>query len=237
MKRSRVLVAAAACCSGSSRIKQTPQAATCTRRDEAAGHALRLRAELEPIIISSGSDSCASGSSVHSAPFHLPFSSFTVSALSTALLPIVFLPLSLQAVSSAAHLRLRRSGALSDLYDSHTDDDATDGECITVTLSGKGCRGLLSITRRGHPAQTSQADENNSGQQFISVRNRVGIPLPFIVTQSGGCTVLPGNGFIPAYGSVTLVAGDDGARARGCGASICVVHELLERSFKSMLLV
>ena len=54
-----------------------------------------------------------------------------------------------------------------------------------------------------------------------------------VVAQSGSGTVLPRNGFIPTCGSVTLVASD----GRGCGASVCVVHELLEQSFKSALLV
>ena len=107
-----------------------------------------------------------------------------------------------------------------------------------MNLSGRGCQGLLSISRHGDAARTLEADQGSGGgHQYISVKNRVGLPLPFVVAQSGSCTVAPVSGFIPAYGSVTLVAGDDGARARGCGASICVVHELLERSFKSMLLV
>jgi hypothetical protein len=166
-------------------------------------------------------------------PFDLPCPFFTVDALSTALLPVVFLPL--QAVTSEARLLLRTSGAPSGQYDSH-DDVSSDDECIAVKVSGRGCQGLLSITRHCDAARKSEADSSGSSQH-ICVKNRVGLPLPFVVAQSGSCTVAPCNGFIPAYGSVTLVAGGGGAWARGCGASICVVRELLQQSFKSTMLV
>ena len=181
-------------------------------------------AELEP-------DACSSSSSVHAMPFDLPFSSFTVDALSTSILPIVFVPL--QVAAAAARLVLRRC------HGHHNDDgddaiDSSDGECITVTLTGRGCRGLLSLSRSD--ASTPAAGQAG-GEQRISLRNRVGMPLPFAVAQSGSCSVVPSSGVIPAYGIVTLVAGSDGGGARGCGASVCVVHEMLERSFKSTLLV
>ena len=118
-----------------------------------------------------------------------------------------------------------------------------------MNLSGRGCQGLLSISRHCDAARTLEADQGSGGghqsdqgsgggHQYISVKNRVGLPLPFVVAQSGSCTVAPVSGFIPAYGSVTLVAGGGGggAWARGCGASICVVRELLQQSFKSTLL-
>jgi hypothetical protein len=193
-------------------------------------HALRLRAELEHISSSSSSD----GSSVHSMPFDLPCPFFTVDALSTALLPVVFLPL--QAVTSEARLLLRTSGAPLVQYDSH-DDESNDDACIAVKVSGRGCQGLLSITRHCDAARKSEEADSSGSSKLICVKNRVGLPLPFVVAQSGSCTVAPCNGFIPAYGSVTLVAGGGGARARGCGASICVVRELLQQSFKSTLLV
>jgi len=105
-------------------------------------------------------------------------------------------------------------------------------------VTGKGCRGLLSLSRTDASACiTEQGGSSSSGQQRINLRNRVGMPLPFVVAQSGCCKVLPSTGVIPAYGCVSLVAGGEWGGAMGCGASVCVVHELLERSFKSTLLV
>ena len=193
---------------------------------------LRLKAELEHAV-SSSSSSGGGSSSVHSFPFDLPYSCFTVDALSTVMLPVVFVPL--EAGTAAARLHLRKSCALAD-DDGDDAADVSDVECAVVSLTGKGCRGLLSISRGCGPALALAPGGGGGGGQVISVRNRVGLPLPFVVTQSGMGSVLPSNGFIPAYGSVTLVAGGD-ARASGCSASICIVRELLERSFRSTLRV
>ena len=172
---------------------------------------------------------------MHSVPFDLPYASFTVDALSTAMLPILFVPL--HAATATARLLLRKSGSVSDTAD-ESDSDGDDVECIAVRVTGKGCRGLLSLSRSCNDLREPVAgDCGGANEQRITVRNRVGLPLPFVVTQSGTGSVVPNNGFIPAYGNVTLVAGDHGGAARGCGASICIVHELLERSFKSVLLV
>lgn len=193
-------------------------------------HPLRLKAELQHVVHSSSS------SSVHSVPFDLPYSSFTVDALSTTTLPIVFVPL--YDAAAAARLLLRKSGAVSDGGNDGSDTDGSDGECVAVNVTGKGCRGLLSISRACTKALIpASGDGSSAGEQRISVKNRIGLPLPFVVTQSGAASVAPCNGCIPAYGSVTLVAGDDGGRGRGCAASVCIVRELLERSFKSALLV
>ncbi len=181
-----------------------------------------MRAELDHV---------AGSSAAHALPFDLPYSLFTVDALSTFLLPVVFVPL--QAAACAARLLLRKGGGLSD--DDESDEGGADEhDSIVVLLSGKGCRGLLSISRASDASGTQSRDVEHGGEQHISVKNRVGMPLPFVVSQSGTGTVLPRNGFIPAYGSVTLVA--SGGGGRGCGASVCVVHELLEQSFKSALL-
>lgn len=185
--------------------------------------ALRLRAELEH----------ASECSVHLLPFDLPFTAFTVEALSTFVLPVVFVPL--QAASAAARLVLRRGSAGSDDDDGVDDGSANGDESIVIGVTGKGCRGLLSLSRSCH-AQASGPDGGSAGEQRISVKSRVGVPLPFVVSQCGSGSVLPCNGFIPAYGSVTLVARGVQGDARGCAASVCVVRELLERSFKSTLL-
>jgi hypothetical protein len=188
-----------------------------------------LRAELEHV---------GGSSSVHDMPFDLPYTHFTVHALTTCLLPVVFVPL--QAVASTARLLLRTSSrsALSDDDDAY-EADASEEDITVVNVTGKGCRGLLSISHSSDTLDPKAENVENmrESEKRINVRNRVGVPLPFVVAQSGGGAVLPRNGCIPAYGSVTLVASDDGGGGRGCGASICVVHELLERSFKSALLV
>jgi hypothetical protein len=190
---------------------------------------LRFNAELEPVTTSGGGSSCHS---IHSSPFDIPYSSFTIDALSTVVLPVVFVPL--QATASSTRLILRKLAGFAG--DSCGDEANMDNdEFVAITVTGRGCRGLLSISR-SDSLTSALPCESIYDKHCINVRNRIGLPLPFVVTQSGTVSISPSRGCIPAYGSITLIACGDGGTPRGCKASICIVHELLECSFKSALL-